>query len=683
WFNQADLVYAFQQGQYESGLPADWSQGDWDGAPREGDQPPVGDGLFNSVDLVRAFTAGNYRRGPYDEAAGEPLDGLAPFSRGNQSDTGLVYDSQTGGLRFESNHLINSVSLFSAAGIFTGTGPAPLHPFDVGNDNNELFRLVPSGATSISYGWIARPGLTLDELYDDLLIEGSRFDGGGLGEVTLKVCDFCVASDFAVERLLESQRAVTLTYAADTGEIAIESHSSAHITAIELTSDSGIFIGERPTGLDSQFDAVTESKLLWYSHFAHHRPRAGSQFSFGSVAKTGLSLETLQSDLHLRGFFAGSSAFGEVTIVVCEDCIDFEQLQPFEPGNEPFMAGDSNDDFYFMPGDIVLAFQAGEFEDTLAGNSEWIEGDWSDDGEFDSVDLIAAISSNAYGIGAYNEAATPLPLDERFPITMSGDGDVVITYDQSNGDVDIVSTVPLTTFYLHSASAYFEYDDSTTLLNVSGGHHFFRLTPEGQVESHFPGALPANMDVMTLVEDLTVNGSRFQGGDLGNVVLHCRGCQESVAGDLNNDTKVDAVDIDLLCLAIRNQDDDEQFDLDLDGNIDERDQTYLIESILGTVIGDVDLDGIFDSSDLVRLFQSATYENPDVVAGWSTGDWNCDQRFDSADLVMAFSANGYSYEARMPGQTRQLQLTDLALKDNTLRFVRKTRSPSQQEFWNE
>ena len=37
-----------------------------------------------------------------------------------------------------------------------------------------------------------------------------------------------------------------------------------------------------------------------------------------------------------------------------------------------------------------------EFEDGIAGNSTWADGDWNGDGDFDSRDLILAFSSATY-----------------------------------------------------------------------------------------------------------------------------------------------------------------------------------------------------------------------------------------------------------------------------------------------
>jgi hypothetical protein len=58
--------------------------------------------------------------------------------------------------------------------------------------------------------------------------------------------------------------------------------------------------------------------------------------------------------------------------------------------------GDANRDGRFNSTDLVQVFQAGEYEDGIAGNSTWEEGDWNGDKEFDSSDLVAAFEQGLY-----------------------------------------------------------------------------------------------------------------------------------------------------------------------------------------------------------------------------------------------------------------------------------------------
>ena len=60
------------------------------------------------------------------------------------------------------------------------------------------------------------------------------------------------------------------------------------------------------------------------------------------------------------------------------------------------------------------------------------------------------------------------------------------------------------------------------------------------------------------------------------------------------------------------------------------------------LIGDANLDGVFDSSDLVLIFQNGHYEKHQAgIATWAEGDWNGDQRFTTSDLVLAFQYSPY------------------------------------------
>ncbi|MFC1759126.1 CotH kinase family protein [Planctomycetota bacterium] len=61
------------------------------------------------------------------------------------------------------------------------------------------------------------------------------------------------------------------------------------------------------------------------------------------------------------------------------------------------------------------------------------------------------------------------------------------------------------------------------------------------------------------------------------------------------------------------------------------------------LVGDANLDGVFDSSDLILVFQNGRYENrsPLGAASWSDGDWNGDGLFTSSDFVLAFQFSEY------------------------------------------
>ena len=89
----------------------------------------------------------------------------------------------------------------------------------------------------------------------------------------------------------------------------------------------------------------------------------------------------------------------------------------------------------------------------------------------------------------------------------------------------------------------------------------------------------------------------------------------------------------------------------------------LIVDILNTTFGDSNLDGIFNSTDLVQVFRAG--ENEDGIDGnstWAEGDWNCDGDFGTADLVIAFQRGGYSPLAR-PATMQQINNDRAAIVD--------------------
>ena len=61
--------------------------------------------------------------------------------------------------------------------------------------------------------------------------------------------------------------------------------------------------------------------------------------------------------------------------------------------------GDSNLDGRFTSADLVKAFTFAEYEDNVAGNSTWTEGDWNGDLDFDSHDFVLAFQRGKYETG--------------------------------------------------------------------------------------------------------------------------------------------------------------------------------------------------------------------------------------------------------------------------------------------
>ena len=119
------------------------------------------------------------------------------------------------------------------------------------------------------------------------------------------------------------------------------------------------------------------------------------------------------------------------------------------------------------------------------------------------------------------------------------------------------------------------------------------------------------------------------------------GAHDTIHADLNFDGMVDVMDLDFLCEGIRLA--DPLNDLNRDGLANDEDVSVMVGSVLGTFMGDVNLDGRFDSEDLELLFIAGEYEDRIVEnSTWADGDRNCDGEFTSDDIVLMFEFGGYT-----------------------------------------
>ena len=122
---------------------------------------------------------------------------------------------------------------------------------------------------------------------------------------------------------------------------------------------------------------------------------------------------------------------------------------------------------------------------------------------------------------------------------------------------------------------------------------------------------------------------------------------QDILGDFNHDGTVDALDIDELTTQVQSGDHRPAYDLTEDGLVTNADREFWVEQIAHTYFGDADLNGQFNSTDIIVVLQSGEYE--DSVArnsGWATGDWDGDQEFATGDIILAFQSAGYEQGPR-------------------------------------
>ena len=157
--------------------------------------------------------------------------------------------------------------------------------------------------------------------------------------------------------------------------------------------------------------------------------------------------------------------------------------------------------------------------------------------------------------------------------------------------------------------------------------------------------LQLNRDAVEIIgQDLPPNGFEFQRLDIitnavaGTVSL-------STPGDFNGDGLLSSDDLNQLTSEIHSGATAALFDLDQSGTVNLVDREYWVTNLKSTWIGDANLDGEFNSTDFIEVFQAGKYDTSEV-ARWSEGDWDGDVRFDSSDFVAAFQDGGYELGSR-------------------------------------
>ena len=133
-------------------------------------------------------------------------------------------------------------------------------------------------------------------------------------------------------------------------------------------------------------------------------------------------------------------------------------------------------------------------------------------------------------------------------------------------------------------------------------------------------------------------------------------------GDLVADGVIDVADIDQLSRIVRDGRYDNKADLDQDGQLDQRDRELWVTEVAGTYSGDANLDGVFDSDDIVHVFVIGQYlDDMAQNSGWSDGDWNGDGDFDAEDFVTAFVGGGYNLGPRATAVPESLSVWQVAV----------------------
>jgi hypothetical protein len=352
-----------------------------------------------------------------------------------------------------------------------------------------------------------------------------------------------------------------------------------------------------------------------------------------------------------------------------QDRVDDADRHSFVQERLKTWVGDSNWDGVFNSADFVQTFQAAQFEDndpnipTTLLNSSWATGDWYFNHEFDANDLIYVFNVGTYRQPAMRPDAIPGLPDPRQPNTtqparfLAGKSPaalnaVTLVYNPVDGSLSMNSSEDreVTTFDVRSETGNFTGQCErclTGLFDSFSSDKLFVMRPPGLLSIRFGPAMTPGLTGDQLIGDLLANGSLRRGGGLAAAGGEGPFLWVSVPGDFTRDNRVTVQDIDALTRAMMETTADAIFDLNGDDLINPLDHRLWVHVFANVYVGDANLDGRFDSTDLVTVFQAGHYEDGvSLDSGWSDGDWNGDWEFDTGDLVLAFQDGGYGLGPR-------------------------------------
>ena len=113
-------------------------------------------------------------------------------------------------------------------------------------------------------------------------------------------------------------------------------------------------------------------------------------------------------------------------------------------------------------------------------------------------------------------------------------------------------------------------------------------------------------------------------------------------GDFDQDGVLTAADLDQLTLQVIRGGEESVYDLTENGLVNDEDRLFWLVGLSGTPIGDANMDGHFDSGDLIVVLAAGEYEDRIALnSRWATGDFNGDFEFDTGDLILALEAGAY------------------------------------------
>jgi hypothetical protein len=216
----------------------------------------------------------------------------------------------------------------------------------------------------------------------------------------------------------------------------------------------------------------------------------------------------------------------------------------------------------------------------------------------------------------------------------SGEGYAPQLYDDFFGMDSIVyrqPAVPLSGYESTDFIVHAEFVGPTTVISIMGGDAVHLPTTMNLADWTTKAEVKFGVNTLTGVE-------QYLSGTINLMELMVA---TDADGDYNLDGFVNEADINLQSAAMNEPSPDVMlYDENDDGVVDYDDRVIMLHDHVFTWVGDANLDGEFDSGDLVIVFDAGKYDMGEM-ATWSEGDWDGNMLFDSGDLVVAFADSGY------------------------------------------
>ena len=244
------------------------------------------------------------------------------------------------------------------------------------------------------------------------------------------------------------------------------------------------------------------------------------------------------------------------------------------------------------------------------------------------------------------EFATAMELAGANGLILSNEGDVfvaslfgqfVVKFDVEN---DVVVSSSLVGQAAYPSGLFQESNGSLLVTSLGNNNPNDPIYPE-----LFPGSVfkfDPTTGAMIGEGPFMVGGEEF----LPTAILLRPEPSVGVSGDFDTDGQLTAADIDALSAVVRQGTNDAAFDMTGDGTVDDNDRKAWLDAI-PAYPGDANLDGEFNSGDMILAFSEGQYEDGiPGNSGWVTGDWTGDGEFDTGDMLLAFQSGGYEQGPR-------------------------------------